>query len=304
MAREKDKRVIYVAVALGAIVIDRAYGDFTRVLRAPDISLTNIQTEWITLKAGESRQINLPNHALFVFTYNGDWGLDIEGEARSHRDIRRGSAIGFESGRPHRWTAVTDGDLLLSWVPRAMGVLQQLPQGMIVIASEDKPYSDIMKHAVETYVAEYRSGLYLKDDSVLQRCSEITLIQFIRYAQKDITTSEGAPAGLEHDEYLLRAWTAYYAEPRRKWTVQALADAAGLARSSFSERFSNTFGAPPLQTITRLRLEKAMNMLLHSEAPLIEIAFSAGYNSEAAFVRAFHRQFGQPPGKIRTQARG
>jgi len=80
--------------------------------------------------------------------------------------------------------------------------------------------------------------------------------------------------------------------------VKALAEAAGLGRTAFSERFRNAVGVPPLTALTDLRLDQALN-LLRGKTPLIEIAFTVGYNSEAAFVRAFHRKYGVSPGRYR-----
>ena len=136
---------------------------------------------------------------------------------------------------------------------------------------------------------------------IIRRCAEIIMAQLIRHARTVVVDGGDVPTGIAHDEYLLRAWSAYFAAPRRRWTVKALADAAGLGRTAFSERFRKAVGVPPLTALTDLRLDHAMTLLKGEKVPLIEIAFTVGYNSEAAFVRAFHRKYGLPPGRFRQE---
>jgi transcriptional regulator GlxA family with amidase domain len=126
------------------------------------------------------------------------------------------------------------------------------------------------------------------------------MAQLINFAREVVVDGGDVSGGIAHDEALLRAWSAYFAEPRRRWTVKALADAAGLGRTAFSERFRRAVGVPPLTALTDLRLDQA-TALLRGKTPLIEIAFTVGYNSEAAFVRAFHRKYGIPPGRYRVE---
>jgi AraC-like DNA-binding protein len=111
-----------------------------------------------------------------------------------------------------------------------------------------------------------------------------------------------APEAIRYDEHILRAWSAYFAAPSESWTVERLAEAAGLSRSAFFERFRSIFGAPPLETLTRIRLDHAKQLLSGSQAPLSEIALSVGYQSETALMRAFKREFGVSPGKWRKGA--
>jgi AraC-like DNA-binding protein len=82
-----------------------------------------------------------------------------------------------------------------------------------------------------------------------------------------------------------------------------LAQAAGLSRAAFFERFTRAFGEPPLRTINRLRLQQASEMLLGTSASLSDIAAQIGFGSAAAFLRAFKRQFDKTPGEWRCDAR-
>lgn len=291
-------------------MIDRSFGDFGRLLRAPDLRLGDVRSAILTGRAPFEHRIHDPSRGVFVYVLRGDFVLEIEGAARPLIAAPQGTATGFESGRAHRWrTRPAEGGsagpaaevaLFVSSIPRRMSVLQRMEDGLIVVPPDAEPFASIIRHTVNVHVSEVE-GRVDDDDAIVRRCAEIVLIEFIRYTRASILAQPDVPPGLAHDEYLLRAWSAYFADPQRRWTVQALADAAGLGRTSFAERFHRVFGAPPLQTLTALRLEQAENMLRHSQAPLIEIAFTVGYNSEAAFVRAYHRAYGVTPGRFRLQ---
>lgn len=75
-----------------------------------------------------------------------------------------------------------------------------------------------------------------------------------------------------------------------------------MGRTAFAKRFHALMGVPHLTALTDLRLEQAVDMLSDGSIPLIRIAFTVGYTSEAAFVRAFRRKFGKPPGRYRHEA--
>ncbi|MEY2925732.1 MAG: hypothetical protein RL367_209 [Pseudomonadota bacterium] len=115
-----------------------------------------------------------------------------------------------------------------------------------------------------------------------------------------VAATSDRPPGIARDENLLRAWSAYFADPRRRWTVAALAREAWLGGTAFARRFRKSMDVPPLTALTDLRLEQAVTLLCDGKTPLIEIAFQVGYNSEAAFVRAFRRKYAMPPGQFRS----
>jgi AraC-like DNA-binding protein len=81
--------------------------------------------------------------------------------------------------------------------------------------------------------------------------------------------------------------------------VEELAAEAALSRSAFSERFVQVIGQPPMQYLTQWRMQVASNLLRNSRAPIVSIALEVGYESEAAFTRAFKRLAGMPPGTWR-----
>ncbi len=91
--------------------------------------------------------------------------------------------------------------------------------------------------------------------------------------------------------------------PEYRWTVAELAEELSISRSAFAERFKRITGRPPLGYLTWWRLQRAAARLRSGDiATLFEAARSSGYQSEAAFSKAFRREFGMPPGEVRRQA--
>ena len=84
------------------------------------------------------------------------------------------------------------------------------------------------------------------------------------------------------------------------WTIAALADQVGISRSALVERFTRYLSEPPMTYLTRWRLQLAARALEKTSRGVAEIAADVGYESEAAFNRAFKREFGQPPGRYRS----
>jgi transcriptional regulator GlxA family with amidase domain len=87
------------------------------------------------------------------------------------------------------------------------------------------------------------------------------------------------------------------------WTIGSLADEVGISRSAVVQRFRRYLSEPPMAYLTRWRLQLAARSLEKTARGMAEIAAEVGYESEAAFNRAFKREFGKPPGRYRTDHR-
>jgi AraC-like DNA-binding protein len=97
------------------------------------------------------------------------------------------------------------------------------------------------------------------------------------------------------DERLSAAMGAMHGDPAQRWTLQELAERAGMSRSSFAAKFKETVGATPMEYLTRWRMLLAADRLENSDDPISVIAFSLGYESESAFSTAFKRVMGCSP---------
>lgn len=97
------------------------------------------------------------------------------------------------------------------------------------------------------------------------------------------------------DRQMLAVLTAMHADPRRRWTLEAMAQVAGMSRSSFAVRFKTTVGEPPMEYLTRWRMMLAVERLTNGGMPISVVAPAVGYDSESAFGAAFKRVIGSSP---------
>ncbi|WP_347813567.1 AraC family transcriptional regulator [Actinomadura sp. 6K520] len=105
------------------------------------------------------------------------------------------------------------------------------------------------------------------------------------------------------DPPISSALHAIHQDPARAWTVQSLADQAGLSRAAFARRFTAATRQPPLAYLTWWRLTAAASMLRETDDSLEQIAACVGYSSQVALANAFKRQYDVPPGRFRRTAR-
>jgi len=130
---------------------------------------------------------------------------------------------------------------------------------------------------------------------LLERLSEMVFVDAVRrYVETLPEQSRGWLAGLR-DRYVGRALGLLHGEPAREWTIEELASEVALSRSALHERFVELVGQPPMQYLTQWRMQLAAKLLRESKAPVAAIALEVGYDSEAAFSRAFKRVAGRPP---------
>jgi AraC family transcriptional regulator, alkane utilization regulator len=136
-------------------------------------------------------------------------------------------------------------------------------------------------------------------DVVLARLSEVLFVEtLLRYIETLPPDRTGWLAGLR-DPLVGEALKLLHREPARAWTVDELAREAGCSRSVLAERFTQYIGQPPIQYLTSWRLALAASRLRSGGASLARVAEAVGYESEAAFNRAFKREFGVPPARWR-----
>ncbi|WP_371656178.1 MULTISPECIES: AraC family transcriptional regulator [unclassified Streptomyces] len=105
------------------------------------------------------------------------------------------------------------------------------------------------------------------------------------------------------DSAVAPALSAIHADPSAQWTVESLAERAGLSRAAFARRFAALVGEPPMAYLTRWRMTTAARLLRETDAPLTSVAARTGYGSEFAFAKAFKREYGLAPGGYRRQTR-
>ncbi len=130
-------------------------------------------------------------------------------------------------------------------------------------------------------------------------------ITSLRASESSDTNQGGGQGWLRAlvDPEIGNALRLMHQSPEHRWTVAELADQLLISRSAFAERFKRITGRPPLEYLTWWRLQRAAARLRSGEvATMFELARNSGYQSEAAFSKAFRREFGVAPGELRRQA--
>jgi AraC-like DNA-binding protein len=100
-----------------------------------------------------------------------------------------------------------------------------------------------------------------------------------------------------------RALAALHKEPAFDWTLDLLAHESGISRSALTEKFTRFIGQAPMAYLTDWRLELGAEALRSTSRSVQRVALDSGYESEAAFNRAFKRRFSVPPARYRREAR-
>jgi AraC-like DNA-binding protein len=129
---------------------------------------------------------------------------------------------------------------------------------------------------------------------MISRVIDVLIIRCIRTWAKSLGTRQGWIGALA-DARISRAVAAIHRDPTKRWSVEGLASVAGMSRSRFAEMFLATVGEPPLRYLHRWRLGMAFDLLRRSNLPVSEVAHAIGYESEAAFSRAYKTMFGTTP---------
>jgi transcriptional regulator GlxA family with amidase domain len=137
---------------------------------------------------------------------------------------------------------------------------------------------------------------------MLAKLSEALFVDTLRRYIDGLPAQSGWLAGAR-DPIVGRSLALLHGRVAHPWTIADLADEVGISRSALVERFSRYLSEPPMTYLTRWRLQLAAESLKGTSRGVADIASEIGYESEAAFSRAFKREFGQPPGRYRTDHR-
>jgi AraC-like DNA-binding protein len=138
--------------------------------------------------------------------------------------------------------------------------------------------------------------------TLLAQLAECLFMEAVRrYVDSMPPPERGWLAGFS-DPVVGRALTLLHARREHAWSVDELAAEVGLSRSAFADRFTRIMGEPPMRYLGRQRLRFAAQRLRSSSEPLAKISHETGYESEAAFSRAFKREFGVAPAAWRARS--
>jgi len=172
-------------------------------------------------------------------------------------------------------------------------LLDALPR-VLRIPIGDGPAAGLLRELLRVGVRE-SSASRPGTESMLAKLSELMFVEAMRrYAESLPPEGKGWLAGVR-DAQIGRALALLHGEPGKAWTVDELARNVALSRSALAERFAALVGEPPMQYLMRWRLALAAQTLRSGGEAVARVAERSGYESEAAFNRAFKREFGMPP---------
>jgi AraC-like DNA-binding protein len=137
--------------------------------------------------------------------------------------------------------------------------------------------------------------------ALLAKLAEALFIETLRQYMAELPPERVGWLAAARDPTVGRALSAIHREPARAWTVADLAKQSGASRSVFAARFGELLGEAPLAYIARWRLQLGARLLETTEDSVLQVALSVGYESEAAFNRAFKREFDLPPARYRRK---
>jgi AraC family transcriptional regulator, alkane utilization regulator len=213
--------------------------------------------------------------------------------------LKRGEVATLRRGEGGETTRIVCGYLACD-KRLAEPILLGLPR-LLKVGMRDGGTAAWVRSSIEFSVAESASSRP-GSAAVLARLSEVLFAEAIRgYMDGLPPGNSGWLAGLR-DRHVGRALALLHEQPAHPWTVDQLAKRVGLSRSALGERFNELIGAPPMQYLTRWRTSLAARRLRETKTSILGIATEVGYESEAAFNRAFKREFGVPPAAWRRKA--
>lgn len=181
--------------------------------------------------------------------------------------------------------------------PAARHLIPLLPK-LIKVRAQSSTETEWIESTIRFIAAEARE-LRPGGETVITRLADVLVIQAIRsWIEVDPAARTGWFGALR-DKQLGRALTQIHRHPTRRWTLGALASEAGMSRSAFAALFTQLVGESAVRYTARFKMQTAFVLLKDDGSSIAEVATRLGYDSEAAFSRAFKRFMGVSPGSIR-----
>jgi AraC-like DNA-binding protein len=266
--------------------------------------------------------------------------LLIEGSAFAQLEDGRpiglsaGDIVIFPHGDPHRMgngspSQLLDGEAMLALIRcRNLGPMRAGGDGEVTrfvcgyMACDPqlcRPILAGLPRILKVNVRSGASGQWLEDsirrlvaevgshqpgsEAMLAKLSEVLFVETLRQYVASLPAEETGWLAGARDPVVGKSLAILHSRVDHPWTIAELAREVGMSRSSLVERFSRYLSEPPMAYLTRWRLQLAARRLTSTPRSVAEIAGDVGYESEAAFNRAFKREFGSPPAKFRRERR-
>ncbi|NVK54208.1 MAG: AraC family transcriptional regulator [Alteromonadaceae bacterium] len=177
-------------------------------------------------------------------------------------------------------------------------LLEQLPQ-LLCLQPSDYREAAWLTSTIDLIKREAQS-LAPGSETIITRLAEIMIIQLIRHWLDHSPLAKQGWFAAMRDTRIGNALRVIHQQPEKRWTVESLASVACMSRSAFAAKFTELVGKSAKNYLTEWRLTLAHYQLRSRKTPLIELALACGYESEAAFSRAFKRVIGYSPSNVES----
>jgi AraC-like DNA-binding protein len=265
----------------------------------------------------------------FHFIVEGRCLIKIDGEAACV--LQAGDAILLPHNETHRLgsdlsaPAIPAGDIVQppdgAGLPRIVhgggGDVCTMVCGFLGADAQLAPLVATLPHLLKLNVRETPGGEWISQSfrfaarelangdpgaaTIMSKMSELLFVEAVRRHLTAMPEDRtGFLAGLR-DPAIGKALSLLHTQVARDWTAEDLAGAVNMSRSAFAERFAALVGQPPIKYLINWRMQIAAHKLREGRMSIAQIAFDIGYESEAAFTRAFKRELGVPPATWRRR---
>lgn len=261
---------------------------------------------WARLTASEDEPVHLAAGSVVVFPQGDMHTLSSDPKMRAVPDLSVFEATADRDALPfyldHRGGGTDTARIICGFLGCDIvpfnPLIASLPR-LVHVADGYTAADGLLGQLVQAAVKEARDRRVGRG-GILSKLSELIFIDVIRRYAEDLPAgTRGWLTGLREPN-IGRALRLLHAEPVRDWTVRDLAREAGVSRTVLAERFTEVMGMPPMTYLLNWRMQLAASLLAGGAAPLARIAAEVGYESEAAFSRAFKRSTGVSPAKWRS----
>jgi AraC-like DNA-binding protein len=181
--------------------------------------------------------------------------------------------------------------------PQAQSFLTVLPEWIRV--KRDERRGNEWLDATMRFLTRETQSPAMGAATIITSLIDVLFVEAIRTWLREQPSGTAGWLGALRDQSIGAALGLIHQAPEKRWTVPALSAAVGLSRSPFAAKFTALVGQSPMAYLKRWRLQLAAKLLRDQSVPLANVAERFGYESTAAFSRAFTRQFGTSPGRYR-----
>jgi AraC-like DNA-binding protein len=238
-------------------------------------------------------QVNAGSARLLFYHFFVDGSCTVKLDGLPPLRLQAGDIILFPHGDAHTICGYLSCDPIL-----CRPVLAALPRVLTVGLRDEK--TDWVERSFVYAVAE-AAAMQPGGEGVLAKLSEVLVVETLRrYISRMSEGQTGWLAGLR-DRVVGKCLALMHEKPAHPWTLESLAREAGTSRSVLAEKFSHYVGQSPMQYLGKWRMALASNLLRRSASSMMHIALEVGYETDAAFSRAFKREFGMPPASWRRE---